>query len=333
MRPGSRVLVTGATGFTGSVLARKLALAGMRVSAVARPSSNTGPLDDLDIRWHRGDVFDGRVVREAAGGAEYVFHVAAAYREARHGDEFYRAVHVASTRLLAEAAAGSPGFKRFVHVSTVGVHGHIDDPPADETYRFRPGDIYQRTKAEAELWIRDFARTRGLPLAVIRPTGIYGPGDRRLFKIFRMAAGPVFPILGRGRCLYHLVHVEDLANVLMLAASHPAAEGEVFIVGNPEPIALETWARIVASHYGKKLRVLRVPAWPFFAAGALCEAVCRPLGIEPPIYRRRVAFFTKDRAFDTRKFRQRLGYAYAHPQEEGLRQTAQWYADRGWIRL
>lgn len=329
---GARVLVTGATGFTGRVLTRQLAEAGAELRAIARGSSDLSPLEGLGIRWHRGDVFDPAVVREAMAGVEYVFHVAALYREARHGDEMYRRVHVDSTHLLAEAAAGQPGFKRFVHVSTIGVHGHIEEPPADETYRFSPGDVYQTTKAEAELWLRDFAPRAGLPFSVIRPAAIYGPGDRRLFKVFKMASRPVFPILGHGKCLYHLIHVEDLAAAMRLAAVHPAAAGEVFICGDPEPVTLEGMAREIAGVLGRRIRVVRLPVGPVFLLADLCEAVCRPLGLEPPLYRRRVAFFTKDRAFDTRKLRERLGFAYRFPTAAGLRQTTEWYMREGWLR-
>jgi dihydroflavonol-4-reductase len=225
-----------------------------------------------------------------------------------------------------------PGFVRFVHVSTGGVHGHIDDPPANEEYRFKPGDVYQRTKAEAELWLREFAAKASLPFTVIRPAAIYGPGDRRLFKVFRMAMWPFFPILGYGKCLYHLIHVEDLADTLILAAGHPAALNDIFICGNPEPVTLEHMAKAIGVALGRKPRVVRIPVWPFFAAAAVCEAVCKPLGIEPPLYRRRVAFFTKDRAFDTRKIRERLQPRFAYTNEVGLERTAQWYLDQGWIK-
>ena len=329
---GAKVLVTGATGFTGQVLVRQLADAGADVRAIARSSSNLAPLSDVPIRWYRGDVFDPAIVREAVQDVQYIFHVAALYREARHGDEQYAKVHVQSTKELAQAALGLRGFKRFVHISTIGVHGHIEHPPADENYPFGPGDIYQRTKAEAELWLRDFAPKQGLPFAVIRPAGIYGPGDRRLFKVFQMAARGVFPLLGSGKCLYHLIHVEDLAAGIRLAATHPAAAGEVFICGNPEAIRLEDMARIIAGSLGRRVWVVRLPVWPVFLAAGLCEALCRPLGLEPPLYRRRVAFYTKDRSFDTRKIRARLNFTCRYTAEEGLKQTTAWYVQAGWLR-
>lgn len=329
--PGRVVLVTGATGFTGRVLARRLAGQGCRVRAIARPSSDLAPLADLDVDWFRGDVYDPATVRAAMTGAHYVFHVAAAFRESGIADAVYRDVHVTSTQLLARAAAELPDFERFVHVSTVGVHGHIDNPPADETAPFHPGDVYQRTKAEAETWLHGFAAEHGLPYTVVRPAAIYGPGDTRLLKLFRMALKPVFILLGRGKCLYHLIHVEDLAAILIRAATHPGAMGQAFIAGSPESVTLEQMGRIVGDELGHPVRVLRLPAWPVFLAADLCEAACRPLKRKPPLYRRRVAFFTKDRSFDTRKLRERLGYTCRYGNETGLRQTARWYREHGWL--
>lgn len=329
---GTRVLVTGATGFTGSVLLAKLVNLGADVHAIARETSDIGRLEKLKIAWHRGQVFDKAVVDAAAVGVEYIFHVAAAYREAKYSDAMYEKVHVASTQFLAQAALKNPHFKRFLHVSTVGVHGHIANPPADENYPFNPGDIYQATKAQAEIWLRDFAGRNSLPFTVIRPAAIYGPGDMRLLKFFKMASRRFLILPGTGRGLYHLVHVDDLANVMLLAAVHPAALNETFICGNPECMTLERIAAVVAGELGTRFTVLRPPLAPFMAAAVLCENLCRAIAVEPPIHRRRLAFFTKDRSFDTRKLRDKLGYTMQFTNEEGLIQTTRWYCAQGLLR-
>lgn len=329
--PGRKVLVTGATGFTGSVLVRRLAALGAEVRAIARRDPPEA-LRSLPIRWIQGQVYDPAVVREATEGVHYIFHVAAAYRAAGVADEVYELVHVTSTKLLAGAASAQKGFCRFVHVSTVGVHGHIDRPPANEDYRFAPGDIYQRTKAEGELWLREQAPRLGLPFTVIRPAAIMGPEDTRLLKLFRMATRVIFPILGFGKCLYHLIHVDDLCEAMLIAAVHPAAAGEPFIIGNTEPIRLVDMGRLIARTLGYPFIPVRIPAWPFFAAAVVCEAVCKPFGLEPPLHRRRVAFFTKDRAFDTTKMRTRLGFTPRFDNERGIVETAKAYAAKGWVK-
>lgn len=331
MARGTRVLVTGGTGLTGACVLRELCHRSWDVHAIVRDPKKTVQFDGLPITWHVGQVYDDAVIREAMEGVQVVLHIAAAYREPGIKDQQYHDVHVLSTQLLAEAALKQPGFQRFVHVSTVGVHGHIEHPPADESAPFAPGDIYQRTKAEAELWIRSFARDKGLPFSVIRPAGIYGPGDRRLLKVFKLAAKPIFPILGHGKCLYHLIHAEDLARAIITAGHHPNALGEVFICGDPEPVSLEWMGQIIAEALGRKPRVVRLPVGPFMAAAYVCEAACKPFGIAPPLYPRRVAFFTKDRAFDTSKLRERLGFTYLHTTEQGLRETTRWYREQGWL--
>lgn len=329
---GTSVLVTGATGFTGNVLTRKLVKAGAKVSALARASSNIEPLKDLDVTWFRGEVFDERVVARAMSGQKYVFHVAAAFRQARSSYQDYWNVHVGSTQVLAREALKNPDFKRFVHFSTIGVHGHIADPPATEDAAFDPDDEYQQTKLEAELWLRSHAAEHALPYTVIRPAAIYGPGDRRLLKLFRMAFKPVFLLLGKGKCMYHLVHVDDLTNVAMIAATHPDALGQAFIAGAEEPIAVADIAGIVAGHFGKTLRVIRLPIGPFFLAADICERICRPLGIEPPLYRRRVAFYSKDRHFDVSKIKSVLGYTPRHANKDGILETVRWYVEQGWLK-
>lgn len=329
--PGQRVLVTGATGFTGSLLVKKLVSMGLQVVAIARPSSNIEQFSGLPIEWVRAEVYDPKIIPDVAKSVEYIFHVAAAFRQAKIRDEEYGLVHIESTKLLCRAAIENPTFKRFIHVSTMGVHGHIEQPPGDERSPFAPGDQYQITKAEAELWLREFSQKHNFPYTIIRPTGIFGPGDRRLLKVFKMAKLPFYPIIGFGQCLYHLIHVEDLTDAIIKAATSERALGEAFIIGNDKAIGLVDTVSTVSTVLSTRPRYFRVPAWPLFLLASICEAVCKPLGIEPPLYKRRVAFFTKDRSFDTSKMRNTLGFTPRYSNEEGIIQTAKWYVSSGWL--
>ncbi len=330
---GTPVLITGATGFTGIVLTKKLVEAGLKVSCVARKTSNIEPLKDLPITWYRGEVFDERVLSEAMRGQHYVFHVAAAFREAKSTDQDYWNVHVKSTQIICKNILKNPDFKRFVHISTFGVHGHIARPPATEEYPFGPGDSYQRTKLDAELWLNEFAKKHNIDYTIIRPASIYGPGDRRLLKLFKMATKPVFPLLGSGKCMIHLVHVDDLTNTFIIAATHPKARGETFVCGGVKEIPVADIAKIIAGHFNIKTRIIRLPITPFFILAYLCELICKPFKLEPPLFRRRVAFYSKDRHFDVTKMRTVLGYEPKYSNEEGLIQTADWYVEQGWMHV
>jgi dihydroflavonol-4-reductase len=325
------VLVTGGTGFTGGYLVRALAATGIPVRLIVRSAAKARQLlPDVEI-WE-ADLRDAAAVSRAARDVGTIYHLAAAYREASHREDGYRQINVEATRNLLDAAVAH-GVERFVHCSTVGVLGHVANPPADETTPYAPGDPYQRTKCEAELLALSYGRERGVPLTVARPTAIYGPGDKRLLKMFRMIANGTFVMLGHGDIYYHMVFVDDLVRGLTLLGSHPAALGEVFILGGDQYYRLDAIAGMVAEQLGVRQRRWRLPAWPIQIAGSLCEKICVPFGIEPPIYRRRVDFFTKSRAFSIEKARRLLGY---HPQvslEAGLRRTLDWGIRAGHIAL
>lgn len=328
---GSTVLVTGGTGFTGTKLVRKLADLDVELHGIARePSEVDRDLQDV-VTWHRGDVYDAEVVEEAVEGVNYIFHLAACFRDPGAPDEEYWRVHVESTRLLAEAALKEPNFQRFVHTSTIGVHGHISDPPADEEAPYNPGDIYQDTKLEGELWIREFAEDEGLPLAVIRPAQIMGPSDRRLVKLFQFAKYRVCPLLDGHDTRLHFIHVDDLTDCMMLCAHHPEALGEVFICGNANPTSLVETVTEVGEMLDNTVWFARLPSTPLFVLADAVEWASEKINVEPVLFRRRVAFFTKDRSFDTSKLRKMLGFEYRFDSAMGIRDTARGYIDRGWL--
>jgi len=327
-----KVLVTGATGFTGGHLAATLAARGDEVRALVRPKSRArfdrSPLAAAGVAGVEGDLTNLASMRRAVAGIEVVYHIAATYREAGQPNSAYRDINVQGTRHVLESAREA-GVRRVVHCSTGGVHGHVANPPANEDAPFNPGDVYQQTKLEAEQLAREFGKSSGLDVVVARPIGIYGPGDKRFLRMFRGLARGRFPLIGSGQVCYHLTFIDDLVEGFRLCGTVDAAAGRTYLLAGPRYTTLESLLGLVATELNVAPPKTHLPVWPFWTAGLLCELACVPLRIEPPIYRRRVDFYTKSRAFDTTRARTELGFAPQVDLEEGIHRTADWYRSEG----
>lgn len=325
-----KILVTGATGFTGHNLSKKLLDQGHNVRILVRSKSRVALSPHPNLEIIEGDIRDQQLVEKAVNGTEKVFNIAAMFRSAKSVDQDYHDIHVKGVQHLLQAAL-KYDIKRFVHCSTVGVHGDVKNPPANETSPYAPADIYQRTKLKGELWAREFADKNNIALSVIRPTAIYGPGDLRLLKLFKLATKSITPILGTGKIYYHMVYIDDLVQGFLLAGEKEAAIGEVFIIGGEQNMVLDDLLATISKITGSSDKQLHIPALPFQLAGSLCEKICIPLNIEPPIYRRRVDFFTKSRSFNIEKAKRLLGYSPQFDLHTGLKITAEWYKKEGML--
>ncbi|MBN1480452.1 NAD-dependent epimerase/dehydratase family protein [candidate division KSB1 bacterium] len=325
-----KALVTGASGFTGSYMVKNLLEHGYNVRVFVRPDSNISVLKDLPVEYSFGDLRHKNQVHEAVQGVDVVFHIAALYRSANVPDNVYWDINVKGTEHMLQAAVDA-GVKRFLHCSTCGVHGHIKSPPANEDAPIQPEDVYQQSKYEGEKLTLRFYQEKGLPVTIVRPVGIYGPGDTRMLKLYSSVQKQRFLLFGSGEVLYHLTFVTDTVEGFRLAAENPAAIGQTFIIAGEHYTTLKDFAALVAKELGVPAPRWKLPVWPLEIAAYVCEKICVPLRVEPPIFPRRVHIFTHDRAFDISKAKAELGYTPRVNMQDGIHHTAEWYIEKGFL--
>ena len=326
-----RILVTGGTGFTGKALVRRLLDLGHEVVALDyKEGLKTAELRDWGAGVIIGSVTDTAVVRRAMEGVEVVHHLAAAFREMNVPDTYYWEVNVQGTRNVLDEAL-KQGVRKLVYCSTCGVHGNIDHPPGGEDAPIQPADYYQRTKYEAEPLVRTFHQ-RGLPAAILRPAAIYGPGDpERFLMIFRRVSRGKFPMFGNGKTLYHPLYIDNLVDAFVAAMADGVGDGEAYLIADDEYLEIEDLVKRVGKALNVDVKIPHYPVWPVVAAGHVVEKACRPFGITPPIFPRRVDWYRQNRAFKIDKAKRDLGYEPKVGIDEGLRRTADWYRREGYI--
>ena len=326
-----KVFVTGGTGFTGAALVARLLDEGHRVTALDKnPGLMLEELRRRSAEITLGSVTDRETVRRCSAGAEVVMHLAAAFRETGAPDAVYKAVNVDGTRIVADEAIRA-GARKLVYCSTQGVHGHIENPPGDETSPIAPADYYQQTKYEGELAVREVLDGK-MEYVIIRPTAIYGPGDpERFYMIYRRVKKGRFPMFGSGKTYYHPVYIDNLVDAFLLAMKPGAGAGQAYIIGDEEYFSIDELVRRVGRAIDVDVAVPHFPILPLIIAGHVCEKLCKPFGINPPIFPRRVDWFRQVRAFRVDKAKRDLGYQARIGIDEGLRRTGEWYKAHGYL--
>lgn len=295
--------------------------------ALARDAGRCDALRGYGCEIALGDLRDRESLLRAAKGTSVVYHLGALFRKDVARREMWE-VNVEGTRHLLEAAQEA-GVERFVHCSTVGVHGDVKSPPADEAAPYNPSDDYEATKCEGERVVVDHMSSGKLPIVIVRPGGIYGPGDLRFLKLFKTIRNGTFVMLGSGETRYQMIYVTDLIDGILLCGTRPEAIGNTYILTGAESVSLNALVAMIARVLGVRTPRLRFPVAPVYLAAYLCELLCKPIGIHPPLYRRRVNFFTKTRIFDISKAKRQLGFSPKIGLEDGIRLTRAWYKEAG----
>jgi nucleoside-diphosphate-sugar epimerase len=326
-----KVFVTGGTGFTGAALVERLLDDGHTVSVLDKnPGIALGRLEQRGAQIVLGSVTDRELVRQCSEGAEVVQHLAAAFRELNVPESVYKDVNVEGTRVVMEEAIRA-GARKVVYCSTQGIHGHIENPPGDENSPIAPADYYQQTKYEGELVVREFD-PKDIEFTIIRPTAIYGPGDPgRFLMIYKRVKKGMFPMFGKGVTYYHPVYIDNLVDAFILAMAPGVGAGDAYIIADEEYFPIEELVARVGKAIDVKVSIPHFPITPLIIAGHVCEKVCKPFGITPPIFPRRVDWFRQVRAFKIDKAKKELNYVPRVGIDEGLRKTGDWYRAEGYL--
>jgi nucleoside-diphosphate-sugar epimerase len=322
----TRCVVTGAGGFIGYHLANALAADGHVVAGIdlhfPDPDGALGPPRFLPVT---GDFRDAAVIERALDNAHVVFHLASAHLQVSLPETEYWDVNVHSLPTLMSRARQA-GVSRFVHTSSVGVFGDVGAAPATEDTPPRPQSIYGETKLAGERAALEYGRAHGLDVVALRPAWVYGPGCPRTSKLCRALRKRRFVMIGAGRNLRHPVYIDDMIGAFRLAAMHPAAIGQTYIIAGDSPVTASELVQAFCTIFGYPKPAVRVPYAVATALAATTETMCDLIGREPPFSRRTLEFFDTNNAFDISRARSGLGFAPRYSLPTGLAAMREWVA-------
>ena len=336
-QPSLTVAMTGATGFLGRALAARLLQAGHRLRVLARPTTDRSVFADSAVEWVAGDLDDAKTLAALVRGADRIIHAAGMLGEFGISEETYRRVNAEGTRhvLAATATALAEGDLgpdlRVLHVGSAGVLGPIrgraDGFLFDETMPPAPSNAYERSKALAESYTREFALT-GLPVAIARPEFVYGPGDLHVLGLFRAVQRGMFFYIGNGRNHCHPTYIDDAVDG-MIACLEQGQPGQAYQIAGPRSVSFRELAGTIAAELGVPPPRLQVPKALAMLGAAGLEVVGRTTKRAIPLSRTGAAFFSEDRRFTTAKAELELGYRPRIDLAEGVARTVAWYRQRG----
>ena len=331
--PQGTVLLTGASGFVGSAIARALVAAGYAVRALVRPPAARATLAGLPIELVEGDVRDAQAVARAIRGVHHVVHAAADYRLWTRNPGELRATNVEGTRIVMEASRDA-GVARIVYTSSVATLApRPDGAPADESVLLAEADAvgaYKRSKIAAERIVASMIARDALQAVIVNPSTPIGPRDTRPTPTGRIiveaASGRIPAFVDTG---LNLVHVDDVA-AGHVAALERGRVGERYILGGDD-VPLVDMLRDIATLVGRRPPRLRLPRGPLYPVAAAGELLARMTGREPLLTLDGLRMSTQRMYFTSAKAARELGFA-ARPYRDGLQDAVDWFRRAGYVQ-
>jgi len=325
-------LVTGATGFLGPYVIRKLISGGHACRCLVRNTSKTDLLEEIGAELVQGDITNQSSLIGIADEMDVLIHMATLghINNFTVTEEMFESINVQGTLHVMQEALRA-GTKRIVHCSSVAAMGISSDLPATETSRCNPHHPYGRSKLKAEKLVLKMVFDSGLPATIVRFSMIYGPGDPRdMLKLTRLAKKNLFPKIGNRPKLTPLIHAYDAVHGLLLAAEK-GRFGEIYLITNPQSEPFEKIRKTILKGLGVSRFPLYIPEWAALAIASCIEKVCFAIGRTPPVSRMNIESTLADRVFSIEKAQKELGFQPEVDPEKGLLETIYWYKNNGWI--
>ena len=326
------ILITGATGFVGSHLAKALLEYGpkVKINALIRKSSDTSNLRIFsDINYLYGDLEDIQSLRRSVKGVDIIYHLAGILGKYGVPETRYRAVNTEGTRNILEACFAEGRIKQFIYLSSAGVLGpNVKD--ADETYPPNPSNVYERTKADAENVVFEYYHKKKVPVTVLRPEFLYGPGDQHVLGLFKTIKNRMFFLIDGGQSFLHPTYIEDIIQALLRCCGNALAIGRVYLIAGERAVTAREFVGVIAGCLHVRPIAMSLSKKTALLMSKGFELTAGLLRLDPPLTESRVKFFTESRSYNISKAENELHFKPLRL-EEGVRRTVEWYKFEGYL--
>ena len=323
------ILITGANGFVGARLCHRFVQEGFRTIAAVRETSDLSQLEGVNVELRFGDVTRAETLPALVTDVDYIVHNAGLVK-ARDSQTLFDVNETGTRQLMETVARHDLDVRKVVHISSLAAAGpSAGGQPVTEEDEPRPITAYARSKLAGERAALSFADR--FPVIALRPSGVYGPGDREIFSFFQAVYRGLKPIVGDPERKIQLVHVDDLARAVFLAISSDTASSGAYFIAEDRAYAMRELVDLLQQACGKKALALKLPAGIFRGLAAVSETALKAFGGTPMLTREKAEELLAGWEVSTAKASGAFGFSSRVPFPEGARETYAWYLRNGWL--
>jgi len=329
-KKGYSVLITGANGFVGSRLCRLFTEKGEHVIAGVRKTADLSLLDGIEVDYRYGDVTDPESLPAMVTGVDYIIHNAGVVK-AKKTRTFYNVNEKGTVSLVEATIKHNPDIKKFIYISSLAAAGPaLDGKPLTESDPPHPISEYAKSKLAAEAALTSYYDK--LPIVILRPSGVYGPGDKEIFTFFDSVNKGLKAIVGDPDRRIQVVHVDDLCSSVLMALEKETKSGETSFIAEKQSYSMREMVNILGESSGRKCITLRVPGGIFKIIAFISEFLFKLVGATPMLTREKASELlaswevSTDKAYNAFGFRSEISF------KDGSKETYQWYREHGWLK-